>query len=310
MPEKILSICIPTYNRADILDKTLSTLVSEPSFIAEKIEICISDNASTDNTGEVVKQYTDKYSNIIYNRNIKNTEIIDGNFPIVGEMASGTFIKFLNDYASFKPGELDKIIEFIETNRKERPVLFFSNNNLRNKTTEVIHCDTLDQFVQEASYFITWVLAAGMWRDDFRSINDRDRSVVKFMWCPDNYLRLISAGRKAIIYNRQFCVLQTLKSKGGYNIFQVFVINYLGLYDEYRAKKQISGVTMFNEKTKLFLYFLIPWTLNLQITNSFYSFSKQGAFKLLFKKYWSHPILYIGVVYLFFRTLLKKIKHL
>ena len=138
MPEIILSICIPTYNRADILDKTLSNLVTEPAFQSEKIEICISDNASTDNTETVVKKYKNQYNNIIYNRNKVNTGFADSNFPIVSSLATGTFIKYLNDYAYFIPGELDKMIDFIHDKKNEKPLLFFSNNNINNKTTEII----------------------------------------------------------------------------------------------------------------------------------------------------------------------------
>ena len=50
MYNKLLSLCIPTYNRADILKETLTKLVLEPAFILGRVEICISDNASTDHT--------------------------------------------------------------------------------------------------------------------------------------------------------------------------------------------------------------------------------------------------------------------
>ena len=44
----LLSICIPTYNRAQFLDVSLRELISQASEISDSIEIVISDNASTD----------------------------------------------------------------------------------------------------------------------------------------------------------------------------------------------------------------------------------------------------------------------
>lgn len=309
MPEKLLSICIPTFNRANILDKTLSELVSEPSFKSGKIEICISDNASPDNTESVVKNYTKKFNNIIYTRNKENTGIIDGNFPIVGALASGTFIKFLNDYAYFIPGELDNIIEFIKENQKEKPVLFFSNNSLLNKTNQILYCDSLDDFVSTTSYWTTWVLAAGIWRDDFRSIKDRDRSIEKFMWCPDNYLRLVSSGRKVKIYNKKFCSFHSLSNKGGYNLFQTFGINYLSIYEEYLNSKLLSKRTFNREKYRLFRYFLLSWyNILIILEDKKFLFEKKDANKILMKTYKYKPYFYFGILYLKIRFILQKLK--
>lgn len=306
MSEKILSICIPTYNRADILDKTLSKLVLEPAFQSGQIEICISDNASPDHTMVIVKKYISKYDNIVYIRNNENTVIIDGNFPIVASLATGTFIKFLNDYAYFIPGELNKMIEFIESNKKEKPVLFFSNNNLPDKTEEIVYCNSFDSFVKTASYWTTWVLAAGFWREDFISIKDRDRSISKFMWCPDNYLRLMSMGRRAIVYNRKFCSLTALNNKGGYNVFYIFGVNYLSLYDEYLGSKLMTHKTFNIERHRLFKYFLMGWYQTLVISkNKNYIFEKNDAIKILKKNYQYTYYFYFGIISLHLQNILK-----
>ena len=55
--EPILSICIPTYNRAESLRTSLQQYVSCKGF-DESIEIVISDNASTDDTRKVALEYT------------------------------------------------------------------------------------------------------------------------------------------------------------------------------------------------------------------------------------------------------------
>lgn len=308
MHEKILSICIPTYNRSEVLDKSLSQFVKEPSFLDKSIEICISDNASTDNTEEIVKKYTNKFDNIIYHKNKKNTGVIDGNFPIVGSLATGTFIKFLNDYAYFYPGELDRMITFIKKNEREKPVLLFTNNNYIESKNEILECKGINEFVKHASYWITWVLCAGFWRIDFENIRDRDRSISKFMWCPDNYLKLVSSGRKAIIYNRKFAFEQPLKSKGGYNLFKTFSIDYLSMYDEYLNNHQLDKKVYEKEKYKLMRYFFSSWLYTLKFVNTNnYNFGVKNAFDILKKTYGKHLYFYIIIFLVNFKGTLRQL---
>ena len=63
--QPLLSICIPTYNRAEILRRTLAKITSDKDF-DEDIEIVISDNASTDNTQKVCQEFCASYKNIHY----------------------------------------------------------------------------------------------------------------------------------------------------------------------------------------------------------------------------------------------------
>jgi abequosyltransferase len=53
----LLSICIPTFNRSEVLDNTLNSLFSNSEFNSNQIEVIVSDNCSTDNTVQVVTKY-------------------------------------------------------------------------------------------------------------------------------------------------------------------------------------------------------------------------------------------------------------
>jgi glycosyltransferase involved in cell wall biosynthesis len=68
----IISICIPTYNRADFLKICINNIINQDAFSENKIEIVISDNNSPDNTYEVVKTFQKNYSNIKYFKNHEN----------------------------------------------------------------------------------------------------------------------------------------------------------------------------------------------------------------------------------------------
>jgi len=81
------SICIPTYNSAKFLRESLDSMVNQTY---SNKEIIISDNASTDETEKIVKEYVEKYK-IKYYRNDKNIGA-EVNFTRCIELANGEFI--------------------------------------------------------------------------------------------------------------------------------------------------------------------------------------------------------------------------
>jgi glycosyltransferase involved in cell wall biosynthesis len=66
-----VSICIPTYNRADFLDHSLEVHI--PIVREYNIEIYVFDNASTDNTSEVVQKWQKEYKHLKYYKHLHNT---------------------------------------------------------------------------------------------------------------------------------------------------------------------------------------------------------------------------------------------
>lgn len=68
----ILSICIPTYNRKEILKGTLDEIFSCPD---EDIEVIVIDNASTDGTREMLVKYED--TRLIVKYNVINKGMFD-----------------------------------------------------------------------------------------------------------------------------------------------------------------------------------------------------------------------------------------
>ena len=53
----LVSVCIPTYNKARYLRKSLDSIINQTY---GNLEIIISDNASPDNTEEIIKSFTDE----------------------------------------------------------------------------------------------------------------------------------------------------------------------------------------------------------------------------------------------------------
>lgn len=86
----VLSVCIPTFNRAALLQETLLSVLASLAGFEDQVEILISDNASTDNTREVVTKFQNLYPKIRYNRNPVN--VIDKNFFIAAGLATGKYV--------------------------------------------------------------------------------------------------------------------------------------------------------------------------------------------------------------------------
>lgn len=62
----VLSVAIPTYNGSRYIRETLDSIIAQVDDISKVVEIVISDNASTDQTLEIIKDYQKKYSFIKY----------------------------------------------------------------------------------------------------------------------------------------------------------------------------------------------------------------------------------------------------
>lgn len=59
-----LSICIPTYNREQFLGELLESILAQAK--PSEVEIVVSDNASTDNTSQLIAKFQTRYSKITY----------------------------------------------------------------------------------------------------------------------------------------------------------------------------------------------------------------------------------------------------
>lgn len=90
----ILSICIPTYSRGSLLDQSIRKMI--PVCQQHHILICVSDNASPDNTESVMKRLTSEYDFITYNRHPENIGP-DNNFEYVLKMAKTKYRWLMSD---------------------------------------------------------------------------------------------------------------------------------------------------------------------------------------------------------------------
>ena len=118
----ILSICIPTYNRAKFLPDTLDSIINQiDESNKDMVEICISDNDSQDNTAEIITAYQQKSPiPIIYHKNEKNMWA-DFNYIQAIKIAHGEYCRWLGSDDIIEKWGIDIILETIQNFSKNSP---------------------------------------------------------------------------------------------------------------------------------------------------------------------------------------------
>ncbi len=292
--EILLSICIPTYNRCKILASVLEQYVSNAEF-DESVEIVISDNASTDDTQQVCQEFARSCPNIRYYRNEEN--IRDLNFERVISLASGQYIKLINDWLYFDEASLRKVKERVREHLEDRTPLFFSNNWLFTsyQTQDVIACEGLNGYVSAVSTYVTSNNVFGVWREQWPLIQDRGRYRSYMLLQEDWTYQLVSKMGKCIVYNDEVFTVASvpLGSRGGYNWFKVHLDNYYRIMQPYIDRGEVTRDVLRQDKHYLLRHFKHElFDTFVYKTHKNWNYETDGTLRILLKYYWDDLYFY------------------
>lgn len=258
MEKPLLSIYIPTYNRSYYLRKCLEAITEQEIFQnTSLIEIFISDNGSSDKTGEISQYFVKKYGDKIKYICRKPTVSADRNIMSGVEEVTGEYIKLCNDNLIFNNGALKEIIDILQD--KSPDMLFLLNKCYRKKDPkEISACDNIDDFINSVTFFCTSIASYIYKTDKVLTLPDLYRKEELKLTQVDIALRLMDKGSKAIILNSIVFYMLPLFNKGGYNVAQIFGENYFSLLEEYVQKGSISKKTFYNERMITLKKHIIP----------------------------------------------------
>ncbi|MBI5555463.1 MAG: glycosyltransferase family 2 protein [Elusimicrobia bacterium] len=107
--DTLLTIVIPTYNRAVYLEKQLGRLRKQND---DRIEVLVSDNGSTDQTAGVVARFQKDMGNLFYSKNTENIGF-DRNILKLYVLARSAYIWFLSDDDAILEGAVRNVLEFV-----------------------------------------------------------------------------------------------------------------------------------------------------------------------------------------------------
>jgi glycosyltransferase involved in cell wall biosynthesis len=125
----ILSIGIPTYNRAKMLENSLNNVASQiTEDLLSKVSIIVADNSSTDNTSAVVNKIKQKYSDveIIYHKHESNLGY-DKNVNSLFSLSPAEYVMTLGDDDGIEDDAIKEIVKHLEE-KKNVSVFYISNN--------------------------------------------------------------------------------------------------------------------------------------------------------------------------------------
>ncbi len=300
----LLSVCIPTYNRAEYLNQTLKSIVESDCF-DEKTEIVVSDNCSNDNTEDICSIYVKKHPNIKY---IKYQQPINLNINLIEALSLGTghYIKLNNDTVAFASGTLQFFLNKIKDHLNDKSQLLFvssihnenflNRDKFYNKNNKSYISENLDDFIDILSTSITWISNFGCWKEQFENISDKTRFIDTFFLQVDWSLKMRIEKGIANIYMNDFYILMNIKKTGSVNFIDIHCNKYLSIYQYYLEQNLIKKETFEKEKKRTLFNVVVPITAGaLVFKNSFYSLN--GFFYNL--KWYKKNLYFYFAVYLF-----------
>ncbi|RYX87271.1 glycosyltransferase family 2 protein, partial [bacterium] len=112
MYKPLLTIGIPTYNRAKYLDRCLNSILMQFDGLEKDIELIIANNASTDYTKEIINQYSEKMKIDYYEREVNLGP--DSTCSLCFEKANGKYVWVLGDDEYLIEGSLKLILSLLQ----------------------------------------------------------------------------------------------------------------------------------------------------------------------------------------------------
>ncbi len=164
-----VSVCIPVYNGSAYIADTIKSILDQTY---KDFQIIVCDNCSTDNTGEIVRNFRDQ--RLTYVRNHKNLGLI-GNANRCLELADGEYVNILHHDDIMLPENLALKVRILDQHPKvglvHSDVLFIDQNG---KPLDLTKFDAKRDYIEDgkkvfqsyimnmpvgASFFIGAVLA-------------------------------------------------------------------------------------------------------------------------------------------------------
>jgi len=119
MGRNLISIILPTYNRAKLIHRAINSVINQ---IYQEFQLIIVDDASIDNTEEIIKTYKDSR---IYYIKLNNNMGPAGSRNIGIKYSEGEYLAFIDSDDEWFPEKLEKQLEiFLKYNDKNLGMVY------------------------------------------------------------------------------------------------------------------------------------------------------------------------------------------
>jgi glycosyltransferase involved in cell wall biosynthesis len=103
----LVSIALPVYNGADTIVPVIESVLAQSH---SDLELVISDNASTDATQEICRQFASQDRRVVYRRHPVNVGLLN-NFISVAQNATGTYVRWIGDDDSLQSDFVSRVLD-------------------------------------------------------------------------------------------------------------------------------------------------------------------------------------------------------
>lgn len=254
----LLSICIPTYNRARYLKKNIDSIIRQPEFRDGTVEIVVSDNASEDDTQAVCAPYAERFENFRYFRNEKNVR--DANFPLVLSRGRGVLRRLVNDNRVFYPEALAYMCRIVRQYEDTKPVLFFADRS--HTCAEDTGLLPFAEFLELASFVTTWIGAFSIWDEDCEGIAEDTEYCDLQLWQVGKICRMMEQKNGIVLQHKCLSYIHVAgKMDFNADMFALYHDNYFRILEPYRKCGRISAELWDRLECDQFYHLMTRWAI-------------------------------------------------
>lgn len=278
-----LTIAIPTYNRSKYLVRLLDSLRPQMEEARHQfsIELLISDNASTDDTPEVVEAF--RHISVPYRTFRNETNLgADANILQCFSEAAGQYVWIIGDDDIVLPGALLAVLdlliqeEFDIVHLRSTPLVEGKEIYPRVASLKVTATDNSEDFALKTHIFLTFITGNIVNRERAFSLphesfsNLIGTSLVQLGW---TYSLLRHFRKGAIISNP--VIAASSDARGGYTLFTVFGTNIKAIGERWLVEPRLVQIVL-NGTLQVFFP---PFVLGTKRGNN--AFSEEKAEEIL-----------------------------
>jgi abequosyltransferase len=260
--QPLLTFAIPTYNRARSLERLLGILQTELQD-ESRVELLVSDNASSDGTPAVVESCQSAATPVRYMRNQENLGA-DRNILQCFESATGKYVWIFSDDDIIAPGTLGRVLAALATGKYDilciTPFFSLSPDMQPRKFTpvpdrEFSSARALARHVHVHFTFISGVIInkermAGIAHPPFASLFDTSLGQL------GPFFTALNIHRRSLLI-RDPLVTATANRSVGYGLYKVFGTNLTRISSEWIEDRSVREAIINGTIQK----FLPPWIL-------------------------------------------------
>ncbi|MGY5956335.1 hypothetical protein ACUY4R_002325 [Kosakonia sp. BK9b] len=242
--QKLLSITIPTYNRADYLKRLLESIQPQIKEYNHDLEVIIIDNASADHTQEVVSDFLSNVSIAQYIRNDENLGM-DGNFKKCFESATAKYFWMIGDDDVLSDDAIANVISVLK-NVDTYNLLYISSTITHCASNERLSYNVFtssEDFIKRVGIMFTFISGMVCNKQAYLLLASQNKPTMiegSFLMHMYWQLPLLKNGKNFAVINNKM-IYATPDNSGGYRLFHVFSKNLSSLLDTFYNRKDFAS---------------------------------------------------------------------